>query len=284
MIPFGLVESEHLPTKRSVYQDVQTFEYDGVSRLTSASGTGTTGIPAYDYDYTYGPGGNLGTRINRTPNPDLTRTYTYGTVANHHNHAVVSISGDGLTGTFVYDEGLAGNGNMTSRTVNNVIYTQVFDAENRLVKVTKELGVNDLIAEFCYDADGNRILTIYKSGPTESSRVYTPFPEFEKIVPASGATTERSSYTIGGQLIAVRVRVGTSGDGTLRYAYGDHLGSVSAWSDSAGVYLPNSTALFEPYGGFRIQPLATVNPGVSDRGFTGHRMNNTCLLYTSRCV
>ena len=41
------------------------------------------------------------------------------------------------------------------------------------------------------------------------------------------------------------------------------------------MYLPNSTALFEPYGGFRIQPLATVNPGVSDRGFTGHRMNNT---------
>lgn len=105
--------------------------------------------------------------------------------------------------------------------------------------------------------------------------LYTPFPDFEESIPAGGTVTQRTSYTLAGQLIAVRVRVGTSGNGTLSYAYGDHLGSVSAWSDAAGVYLPNSTALFEPYGGFRIQPLATVNPGVSDRGFTGHRMNNT---------
>ena len=119
-----------------------------------------------------------------------------------------------------------------------------------------------------YHADGNRTLTIYGTGTSEV-KVYTPFPDFEESIPASGATTQRTSYTLAGQLIAVRVRTGTTGDGTLRYAYSDHLGSVSAWSDSAGVYLPNSTALFEPYGGFRIQPLATVNPGVSDRGFTG---------------
>ncbi len=264
---------EVVETKQSGLTDTQTFEYDALSRLTSAVGSGATGIPAYDYDYTYGPGGNLATRVNN--GAAQTRSYTYGTAAQSSAHAVQSISGDGLNATFEYDDGIAGNGNMTKRIINGVTYTQVFDAENRLTKVIKEAGANDPITEFYYDTDGNRILTIYKTGTTETSRVYTPFPEFEETVPPSGATTQRTSYYLAGQLIAVRVRTGTTGNGALYYAYRDHLGSVVAWANASGALVSGSLAGYEPYGGYRTKPPTTVNPDISDRGFTGHRQNNT---------
>jgi RHS repeat-associated protein len=135
---------------------------------------------------------------------------------------------------------------------------------------TKPLACGD------YDADGNRVLTIYKSGATETSRVYTPFPEFEESVPPSGATTQRRSYYLAGQFIAVRVRTGTTGTGALYFAYADHLGSIAGYYDvTLAKFLDVSLARYEPFGGYRTKPLATVNPGVSDRGFTDHRHNNT---------
>ena len=54
----------------------------------------------------------------------------------------------------------------------------------------------------------------------------------------------------------------------------NHLGNVAAVANSAGVYVVNSYAVYEPFGAFSVQPTAT-NPSVSDRGFTGHRQNNT---------
>jgi RHS repeat-associated protein len=156
---------------------------------------------------------------------------------------------------------------MTSSTVNGVAYTQVFDAENRLMSV----AVGGQTTTFYYDADGNRILTIQPNG----TKVYTPFPEFEKSVPTSGATTQRSSYTLAGQLIAVRVRTGTTGNGALYFAYADHLGNVSAWTNASGTFVSGSLARFEPFGGYRTTPDSSVNPGISDRGFTGHKQNNT---------
>jgi len=71
------------------------------------------------------------------------------------------------------------------------------------------------------------------------------------------------------------VRVITDSSNTYYYAYTDHLGNITGWSDAAGVYLSNSIALHEPFGAYRFRPPASVNPGISDRGFTGHRMNNT---------
>jgi hypothetical protein len=121
-----------------------------------------------------------------------------------------------------------------------------------------------------HDADGNRVLTIYKSGPTETSRVYTPFPEFEESVPVSGATTQRRSYYLAGQFIAVRVRTGTSGNGTLYFAYADHLGSIAGYYDvTLAKFLDVSLARYEPSGGYRTKPLATVNPGSSGRKCAG---------------
>ena len=252
----NLGQLEIVQMRQSGVTETQTFTYDAVGRLTSAVGTGAA---VYDYAYTYDPGGNIATRVNRTPNPDLTRTYHYSA---QHAHAVESISGS-MTAAYIYDD----NGNMTNRTDNLGTFTQAFDAENRLTSVL----VGGQTTSFYYDADGNRILTVQPNG----TKVYTPFPEYEESVPPSGATTQRSSYYVAGQLIAVRVRTGTTGNGTLYFAYADHLGNVSAWTNTSGALVSGSLARYDPYGVYRTKPASTVNPDISDRGFTGHRMNNT---------
>lgn len=120
---------------------------------------------------------------------------------------------------------------------------------------------------FHYDANGQRIATVLPGG----QKIFTPFPEYEEEVPTSGATTERSNYFLNGQLIAMRVAV-TGGSDTLYFTYADHLGNVSALTNGS-TFVNGSLARYEPYGGFRTQP--TSNPGITDRGFTGHSSNNT---------
>jgi RHS repeat-associated protein len=250
---------ETLRTRRFAAIETQTFEYDTVGRLTRAQAT--NGPADYHYTYTYGQGGNLATRHN--VGNGQTRTYTYGSGANHHAHALTAISG-GITASFEYDNNQPGNGNMTKRTVNGVVYNQTFDAENRLTSV--QIPGQGLTI-FHYDATGQRIATVLPNG----TKVYTPFPEYEESVPTSGATTKRSSYFLAGQLIAVRVVTGASNH--LYFAYADHLGSITALTDSSGVLVNGSLARYEPFGGFRTVP--TTNPTITDRGFTSHRHNNT---------
>jgi len=120
---------------------------------------------------------------------------------------------------------------------------------------------------FFYDA-GNCTGTLYLN----EVKVYTPFPDYEETAPTSGATTQRTTYTLAGQLIAVRVHTGATGNGAT---YTDHLGNVVAWSDADGALIAGSLARYEPFGGYRTGPAASVNPAISDRGFTGHRQNNT---------
>jgi len=251
-----------LTTDLGTPTETQTFGYDALGRLTDAASGGTAA--PYDYHYDYSLDGNLEARVNELANPALTRDYDY---ADAHDHAVTTIS-DSMTAAYIYDA----NGNMTGRTESSGTYTQTFDAENRLTKVVKEAGANDLIAEFYYDADGNRLLTLYKTGTTETSRVYTPFPDFEREV-AGGMVTERTTYSIAGQFIAVRVKSSSSNE--VYYTYTDHLGSVAAMSWAGGTFRDGSLARYDPFGNHLTKPPGIINPGISDRGFTGHRQNNT---------
>ena len=118
--------------------------------------------------------------------------------------------------------------------------------------------------------DGSRTLTVQPNG----TMVYTPFPEVERTVPASGPATDRNHYYLAGQLIAVRVKtVGQTG--AFYYFYTDRQGSVHALRQADGTWVNGNYARYDAYGGYRTTPAATVNPGISDRGYTGHRMNNT---------
>ena len=113
--------------------------------------------------------------------------------------------------------------------------------------------------------DGNRTLTVQPNG----TKVYTPFPDYEETVPASGGATKRVTFSLAGQLIAVRVITDTTNN--YYYAYADHLGSITGWSDAAGVYLSQFHRPLRAVWAYRFRAPASVNPGISDRGFTGHR-------------
>ena len=73
--------------------------------------------------------------------------------------------------------------------------------------------------------------------------------------------------------MAVQTKVGTN-PGTFYYAYSDHLGNVEALSTTAGAYVANSLARYDPFGNYRTQPAATTNPVITNHGFTDHRHNN----------
>ena len=119
---------------------------------------------------------------------------------------------------------------------------------------------------------GYRALTVLPGGnPTQ---LYTPFPDYQKEVPggANPTVTQRVTFSANGRAMAQWVKVGATA--TLYALYTDHLGSVVAVGTAGGSLVANSYATYQPFGAFVSNPTGT-NPSVTDRGFTGHKHNNT---------
>ena len=232
--------------------NTQTFGYDDLNRLTTASAPAATDAPAYSHTYAYNKLGNITSFAGNT--------YTYGSAA--HIHAVTAITGGQ---SFGYDA----NGNMTSRTDLTGTYTQIFDVENRLTSVTKT-GTGT--TTFAYDAGGNRVKTIQPNGST----LYTPFPNYEEETRSGGVTIKRTTYAIAGQVIAVRVTGDpASGNNGISYFFNDHASALlsTGLGSNAALRQPNGavvTTRYLPFGGYRgAAPTQTV----TDRDFTGQREN-----------
>ena len=109
-------------TNDNTITDTQTFTYDHLNRLDTAWGGATSNLTAYNHAYGYDKVGN----IDWIDRGSGVISYTY---AAEHPHAV-TLAGDDH---FTYDA----NGNMTSREDGNDVFTQIFDAENRLVAVAR---------------------------------------------------------------------------------------------------------------------------------------------------
>jgi len=248
---------------------------DGVGKGLLSEVSGGSGVGAFSdsfpYDtYSYDRSGNI---LSRTgTDPDLV-TYGYGNRAASGQipamsggpHAVTYVDVGGTANDWRYDYDAQGNlDDKYEGSVHTHDYT--FDVENRLASVR----TNNQTTTFAYDADGQRILTSRPNGTV----VYTPFLDYEREVTDGGAVTERTTYTIAGQMVAVRVKV-SGGSNTLYYTYTDHLGSVVAMSDTAGGVINGSLARYDPFGNYRTWPGSNVNPLISDRGFTGHVHDNT---------
>ncbi|MDY7078847.1 MAG: LamG-like jellyroll fold domain-containing protein [Chloroflexota bacterium] len=122
----------------------QSFTYDELDRLETAVASGGSGGTYSQKSYNYNAIGNI-TNFEGT-------AYYYQDGA--HKHAVTSVGGN----SYSYDA----NGNMTTRNENGTSYTQDFDAENRLVRVTADSETT----EFIYDGDGQRVKKIDGSGTT----------------------------------------------------------------------------------------------------------------------
>ncbi len=188
-----------------------SFTYDGLGRLTAASGS-------YNRTYSY-DGANRLTAFNG-------QSYGYGDGGPYH--AVDRIGGNDR---FDYDA----NGNMTMR--NKGLASQqtlVWDAQNRLSQVQDNNG--NLLEQYWYDVDGARVKKV--DGGTTT---YTFFGHYEEEV-TSGVTTAVSHYSFGGLRVAVKR------GSTLYHVHGDHLGSTSM--TTAGSVVEGSRAYY-PYGAQR---------------------------------
>jgi YD repeat-containing protein len=120
----------------SINSQTQSFGYDALDRLTSASASGESWQGAYSETYSYDPAtGNLQTKGGVT--------LAYGDA--NHVHAVTGAGGN----SYQYDS----NGSQITRTIGSDIFNLYYDAENRLVEVKKN---SVTIAQFTFDGDGKR--------------------------------------------------------------------------------------------------------------------------------
>jgi RHS repeat-associated protein len=244
-----------------VATDVQSFTYDPLNRLSTASGT--LSAAAYDWRYGYEESGNIDYVVKDGQTTD------YGYSAAQHQAVEELIVGGEPVGSFAYDA----NGNMISRTITDTVtttYTQEFDVENRLITVT----VGSEVTVFAYDAGGQRVMTVEPDGTV----IYTPFSTYEEEVASGGATTIRSYYLSGGRPVALRVNSTPSDpDDGLYFIHGDHLGSTSLLTDAAGT--PKGDLVrYYPFGEYRVGPTTEL----TDRGYTGQQENSYIKLIDMR--
>jgi RHS repeat-associated protein len=201
----------------SINPETNAYTYDELDRLESWTLNG--GTPE---TYSYDSAGNLDVKAG----VDL----TYDDAA--HVHAVSSTDNGTLSmpsddNSYGYDA----NGNMITRDINSGTlagdYILSYDAENRLVNVTKD-GTN--IASFVYDGDGKRIKSVIGSETT----LFV------------GSHYEVTDGTVTKYYFTGATRIAMRKGGTLSYLLGDHLGSTSLTTDSTGNLV--SELRYKPWG------------------------------------
>ncbi|MBV6395162.1 MAG: hypothetical protein HFACDABA_00733 [Anaerolineales bacterium] len=182
-----------------VYSETQTFGYDALYRLTSATGGLANYNETYQYDASTGNLVNKNGLILNYPAPNGARPHAVSSAGNN---------------TYGYDD----NGNQTTRAIAGQTVALGYDAENRLVSATG----NNLAAQFTYDGDGRRVKSVVNG---------------ETILFADGHYELKGNevtkyYFAGTSRIAVRKYI-VPQSSTLTYLAGDHLGSTSLAVDAS---------------------------------------------------
>ena len=212
---------------------VWTSRSEGLGRLKSAYGR------TYAYD-----GASRLTTFNG-------QTYGYGDAGPYH--AVDRIGGQDR---FDYDA----NGNVVKRNKGlDGEQALVWDAQNRLSQVRNKSG--DLVEQYWYGVEGARVKKT--SGGTTT---YTFFAHYEEEVTGT-VTTAVSHYSFGGLRFAVKRGA------ALHHLHGDHLGSTSLTTDTAGA--ATASRAYYAYGAER----SSTGELQTDRTFTGQKRDATGLMY-----
>jgi RHS repeat-associated protein len=132
------------------------------------------------------------------------------------------------------------NGNMTSDSQ----YCYTYNDANQISKV-KNCTTQTLIAEYIYDADGNRIIKKEYQNGTLNNTVYAPDKSYEtKKIVQGGVTQNTSYYYVNDELLARK-----NPDGTKTFYQNDHLGSASLLTNQTGAVVEQTT--YFPYGAIR---------------------------------
>jgi RHS repeat-associated protein len=276
---FGFDQAANLRIRRDDSIDVngnngtrEEYNYDSLYRLTQMrqykpSGAGSATLT---HNYSYDGFGNL-----LTKGTSYT-SYCYNTQAaggdacsgttNTLPHAAKRVVVDGTARDYTFNE----NGHVIAAT--NGMYDSVsWYVSNYAKRVSK----GSKYTEFAYGPDRARYKQyLYRnSGDTETTVYFGT--AYERLTKVAGGTTtvEYTHYVRAGETVialAKRQQVGAGPVGNMyhRYLHRDHLGSVVALTDGAGVLLERSG--FDPWGKrTSYQTWNPVTPGTSTAGGTG---------------
>jgi len=220
-----------------------TFEYDDLDRMLKRKITGGA-----DQEWlTYSQIGNILTKNGSG--------YTYGSPKPH------AVTNDG-TNPYVYDN----NGNMTQRGTGQYIK---YDAENRPVKVSSDVGGAVYIARFAIDGDGRRAKRVDALGSIHYVR-----PHYERNVGTGADTTEIITKFYHAQMGRVSRLIAFKKGGTLYYVVPDHLGGTLRVVDTSGNTIDDLR--YHAFGATRSGGTNTP----TDKRFTGQTLDMSTGLYS----
>lgn len=221
----------------------QTFSYDSLNRILSASSSATTGADCWGQ--VFGPDGSFAddavanlTKVNsgtQSP-PPCTVGYLSATVdANNH------INTDS---TYAYDAA----GNMT-KDGTGASYSYAFDAENRLVQANGFTG-----SPWCYVYDGKGLRVAKKSGAASDCTGGSIVQLYWRSLSGNAlAETDGSGNTLNEYVFFAGRRVASrNGSGAIFYYFADQVGSTRSITTGSGIgQTPGQLcydADFTPYG------------------------------------
>jgi RHS repeat-associated protein len=201
-------------TNSSWHSETESYSYDGLDRLTSASCT------SWSHTYTYDKAGN------RTGKDSI--TYTINSV-----NEVTALS-DGTS--FTYDD----NGNRTQKTKGDDTWDYTYDYANRLTKVEEN---DSTIGEYVYDGDGNRLQK------TENS--ITTIYIHSGINSIYEENSTGSTGYIYGPIGLMARRTTINQESNTYFYHKDHLGSTRSVTDSSKNIITAST--YHPFGETEVE-------------------------------
>ena len=219
----------------------QSFGYDELDRLATATGPYGSGGATSTFTYTYNEIGNL------TSNTQVgSYTYPASGATSVRPHAVSTAGSNG----YGYDA----NGNMTSGAGRTLAYT----FENKPSSIT----LGGQTTTFVYDGDTTRVKKIVG---TTTTRYINQYFECDN--------TNCSRYIWAGS-----ARIATiATNGTVNYWHQDHLGSSAVITDNAGAKVENLA--YFPYGGTRTNTSTTTPATDVPYKFTGQELDSSTGLY-----
>ena len=212
------------------------FRYDRLGQLIEemiVEADGETRTIGYSYD----PAGN---RLEKDDDGVLT-TYTYD-----ENDRLLTENDYSYT----YDE----NGNMLTKSGNGEHWQFVYNVQNHLVRVERELSQGSSIIAYQYDYEGIRVSKTINGTQTTTYLVdkNRPYAQVLEAEHEQGALSATVNYVYGHSLISQSI------DGVTSYYHHDGSHSVRALSDVNGTL--SDTYAYDAYGNLLRQSGDTQNP------------------------
>ena len=259
----------------------ETFNYDGVNRLTSAITTGlTSGTRTLNYDYD--ALGNMTYKSDLSDVNGMVYGTQTGTGANAGPSRLLNVTKDSA---LVYSYGYDANGNMTQRGNTNTSFT----AANKPQKIWSGIGAAYKENSFAYDTDEQRFYQAQIQGENTVRETFYYGSGYEEVFdtdPQTQIEIHKQKAYVGGVLIHTYTQsddpaiVGKFAD--IQYLHHDHLGSTKTVTSASGEV--SQSLAFDPFGRARQSNWedADTNNGNPDwaalalnhtsTGFTGHEM------------